>query len=76
MNRKQLIQSLGATCKNWSWSFISHNRQIVILGAWDSEREKSACGYTPRIMGIQCQEQETTGLHAGYRASELPERGG
>ncbi|WP_404851742.1 HNH endonuclease (plasmid) [Enterobacter asburiae] len=42
MNRKQFIQSQGATCKNWnwSWSFISHDRQIVIFGAWDSEREQ------------------------------------
>ncbi|WP_407907624.1 hypothetical protein [Escherichia coli] len=42
MNRKQFIQSQGATCKNWkwSWSVISHDRQIVIIGAWDSEREQ------------------------------------
>lgn len=40
MNRKQFIQSQGATCKNWSWSFISHDRQIVIFGAWDTEREQ------------------------------------
>ncbi|MFB4897636.1 HNH endonuclease, partial [Enterobacter hormaechei subsp. hoffmannii] len=42
MNRKQFIQSQGATCKNWnwSWSFISHDRQFVIFGAWDSEREQ------------------------------------
>ena len=42
MNRKQFIQSQGATCKNWmwSWSFISHDRQMVIFGAWDSEREQ------------------------------------
>ncbi|MBZ6758337.1 HNH endonuclease, partial [Klebsiella grimontii] len=26
MNRKQFIQSRGATCRNWtwSWSFINH----------------------------------------------------
>ena len=42
MNRKQFIQSQGATCNNWnwSWSFISHDRQIVIFGAWDTEREQ------------------------------------
>lgn len=39
MNRKQFIQGQGATCKNGSWSFISHDRQIVIFGAWDTERE-------------------------------------
>lgn len=42
LNRKQFIQSQGATCKNWtwSWSFINHDRQMVIFGAWDSEREQ------------------------------------
>lgn len=42
MNRKQFIQSRGATCRNWtwSWSFINHDEQFVIFGAWDTEREK------------------------------------
>lgn len=40
MNRKQFIQSQGATCKNWNWSFISHDCHIVIFGAWDTEREQ------------------------------------
>ena len=42
MNRKQFIRSRGATCRNWtwSWSFINHDEQFVIFGAWDTEREK------------------------------------
>ncbi|WP_254890761.1 hypothetical protein [Salmonella enterica] len=42
VNRKQFIQSRGATCRNWtwSWSFINHDEQFVIFGAWDTEREK------------------------------------
>lgn len=37
MNRKQFIESLGATCKNWnwSWSFINENEKTIIFGAWD-----------------------------------------
>jgi len=37
MNRKQFIESLGATCKNWnwSWSFINEQEKTVIFGAWD-----------------------------------------
>ena len=37
MNRKQFIESHGATCKNWnwSWSFINESDKIVIFGAWD-----------------------------------------
>lgn len=37
MNRKKFIESQGATCKNWtwSWSFININKKIIIFGAWD-----------------------------------------
>ena len=37
MNRKQFIQSEGATCNNWtwSWSFINETDKIIIFGAWD-----------------------------------------
>src|SRR5664279_2602862 len=37
MNRKQFIESHGATCKNWtwSWSFVNTKERFVIFGAWD-----------------------------------------
>jgi len=37
MSRKQFIESQGATCKNWtwSWSFINEAEKIIIFGAWD-----------------------------------------
>ena len=37
MNRKSFIQSHGATCANWtwSWSFVNEEKKIVIFGAWD-----------------------------------------
>lgn len=37
MNRKQFIESHGATCDNWtwSWSFVNHDQRFVIFGAWD-----------------------------------------
>ena len=43
MNRKQFIESQGATCKNWnwSWSFVNHEEKIVIFGAWDSDTDGS-----------------------------------
>ena len=36
-NRKQFIESLGATCKNWnwSWSFVNEKEKMIIFGAWD-----------------------------------------
>ena len=41
MNRKRFIQSHGATCNNWtwSWSFVNHEKKMVIFGAWDSEQD-------------------------------------
>ena len=36
-SRKQFIESQGATCDNWnwSWSFVNHQERFVIFGAWD-----------------------------------------
>jgi 5-methylcytosine-specific restriction enzyme A len=37
ISRKEFIESQGATCKNWtwSWSFVNHREKVVIFGAWD-----------------------------------------
>lgn len=37
-SRKAFIESLGATCKNWtwSWSFVNHQERKIIFGAWDT----------------------------------------
>ena len=37
MSRKQFIESQGATCLSWywSWSFINEEDKIIIFGAWD-----------------------------------------
>src|SRR5689334_3011875 len=37
ISRKRFIESQGATCKNWiwSWSFVNHAKKIIIFGAWD-----------------------------------------
>lgn len=39
-SRKAFIQALGATCKNWqwSWSFIHEEKKQIIFGAWDRQR--------------------------------------
>ena len=38
--RKQFIESHGATCRNWtwSWSFIDGPKKIIIFGAWDRNK--------------------------------------
>jgi 5-methylcytosine-specific restriction protein A len=40
VKRQPFIESLGATCANWrwSWSFVNHASRSVIFGAW-TERE-------------------------------------
>ena len=41
MNRKQFIESQGATCRNWtwSWSFVNEKEKTIIFGAWDRHTE-------------------------------------
>jgi len=41
MNRKQFIESQGATCVNWtwSWSFINEPQKTIIFGAWDTQEK-------------------------------------
>ncbi len=41
MNRKQFIESQGATCRNWtwSWSFVNEKERFIIFGAWDLHTE-------------------------------------
>ncbi|TBC12651.1 HNH endonuclease [Rhizobium ruizarguesonis] len=43
MNRKAFIQSHGAECRNWnwSWSFINEAERFIIFGMWqDAETKK------------------------------------
>lgn len=38
MTRTKFIESNGATCRNWnwSWSFVNDAQRFVIFGAWDT----------------------------------------
>ncbi len=47
MTRRQFIESHGAMCKNWqwSWSFINESDRFIIFGAWDRDTK----GRTTRI---------------------------
>jgi 5-methylcytosine-specific restriction protein A len=37
MTRREFIESTGATCQNWqwSWSFVNRAERFVVFGAWD-----------------------------------------
>ena len=41
MSRRKFIESHGATCKNWqwSWSFINERERFIVFGAWDRNTE-------------------------------------
>ena len=43
VSRKSFIQSQGATCRNWTWSwaFINNEKRLIIFGAWDKHTEGS-----------------------------------
>jgi 5-methylcytosine-specific restriction enzyme A len=43
MTRKEFIESNGATCQNWywSWSFINKKQKTIIFGAWDGQTQGS-----------------------------------
>lgn len=38
MTRREFMESVGATCQNWqwSWSFVNEARRFVVFGAWDT----------------------------------------
>ena len=66
MNRKQFIESQGATCKNWtwSWSFVNESKRLVIFGAWD----KNTSGKTAKILSEDWAKQRGH-KQAGYDQS-------
>jgi 5-methylcytosine-specific restriction protein A len=41
MSRKKFIESQGATCRNWtwSWSFVNHKAKFVIFGTWNVHKD-------------------------------------
>ncbi len=67
MNRKQFIESHGATCRNWiwSWSFVNENQKFVIFGAWDRHREGNRSLILSEDWGKSRRGRKT----AGYKQS-------
>ena len=67
MNRKQFIQSQGATCESWywSWSFINEEDMVIIFGAWDRLTE----GGRSLIMSEEWQISSKGKKQSGYKQS-------
>jgi 5-methylcytosine-specific restriction protein A len=79
MTRKEFIESQGATCKNWywSWSFIDEARRIVIFGElgqngrifsedWQMKGGRKRQGYRQSREHIRLIEED------GYRLMTFP----
>ena len=66
MSRTNFIKSLGATCKNWtwSWSFIDEVNKKVIFGAWDDLRTED--GTKALILSDDWSENEHGRANLGY----------
>ena len=46
MSRKRFIESHGAECRNWnwSWSFVNRTKRFVIFGEWQNDPEITKIG--------------------------------
>lgn len=67
MNRKNFIQSQGATCRNWtwSWSFINEPERTIIFGAWDAHSD----GESALILSETWQRTDKGKKSSGYAQS-------
>lgn len=67
MNRKQFIESQGATCSNWnwSWSFINQRERTIIFGVWDQFQS----GNRSLILSADWQVSRRGKKQAGYAQS-------
>ncbi|HDX3819625.1 TPA: HNH endonuclease [Escherichia coli] len=69
MSRVEFLRSLGATCKNynWSWSFIDETNKRIIFGAWD--HLKSADGKSVLILSHDWRVDSQGRKKPGYKQS-------
>ena len=67
MNRRQFVESEGATCDNWSrsWSFINETKREIIFGAWDVNTE----GNGVLILSHEWQTNDHGRRNPGYNKS-------
>lgn len=66
-SRKEFIESHGATCKNWqwSWSFVNEDKRFIIFGAWD----KNTNGNRTEILSDAWERGEDGRRRSGYSQS-------
>jgi 5-methylcytosine-specific restriction protein A len=66
-SRRAFIESIGATCQNWqwSWSFVNHAQRFVVFGAWDIHTAGRHC----LILSGKWQAKNTGRKNPGYPQS-------
>lgn len=64
MSKQEFIESVGATCKNWSWSwsYINEQAKTIIFGSWVHHR----VGTTSLILGRDWQFNSGGVRKAGF----------
>lgn len=67
MTRKQFVESVGASCRNWrwSWSFVNHDKKFVLFGAWDAFQQPDGAV----IMSEDWEKTKTGGRTPAYSQS-------
>jgi len=67
MGRREFIESVGATCKNWqwSWSFVNNAERFVVFGAWD----QNTTGRSTMILSEDWRENSHGRKNPGYQQS-------
>lgn len=78
MSRKKFIESLGATCDNWtwSWSFVNHAKKFVVFGAWDIHEEPARCLILEPSWQIKKNGKKNGGFKQALRHIKLCENEG
>lgn len=66
-SRREFIESVGATCRNWqwSWSFVNHHEKFIVFGAWDI----NTSGRRSLILSSKWERKPTGRRNPGYEQS-------
>ena len=64
MSRRRFIESHGATCRNWrwSWAFINEQEKVIIFGAWEHHTQN---GFT-EILGEDWEKNKSGRKNSAY----------
>ena len=78
MSRKSFIESVGGTCRNWtwSWSFVNHTDKQVIFGAWDKDTAGGRAMILDEVWVVGASGRKNPGYPEARDHLRLVEEGG